>query len=162
MNRRQRSQGFTLIELLIVLVIIVMLITVLLTVVEIRHRTLIRSAVVILRANINACTKLAAMSPKERAAILFRPTDSDYTTYIISSDIQKPKTYNLPPGTKLINTNGFIINHMLRIGLQGTFLDEFGNAVTSPNPGIISITSPETTKVYKLIVYPDTGVIDIK
>jgi prepilin-type N-terminal cleavage/methylation domain-containing protein len=162
MNRRKKFRGFTLIELLIVLVIIVMLITVLLTVLEIRHRTLIRTAVVILRTNINSCTKLAAMSPKEKAAIIFRPVEGDYTTYIISSDIQKPRTYHFPPGTKLINTNGFIINHTLRVGLQGTFLDEFGNTVTSPNPGILSVSSPETTRVYRLIIYPDTGVIDIK
>jgi len=162
MSRKRRVRGFTLIELLIVLVIIVMLITILLTVMEIRHRTLIRTAVVMLRANINSCTKLAAMSPRERVAILFRPVDSDYTTYIISSDIQKQKVYNLPPGTRLINTNGFIVNDIIRVGLQGTFLDEFGKTVTSPNPGIISITSPETTRVYQLLIYPETGVIDIK
>jgi prepilin-type N-terminal cleavage/methylation domain-containing protein len=156
------QRGFSLIELLIVMVIMIMLITTILMVIEIRHRTIIRTAVVVLMSNLNECKTIAAMSPKEKVALVFRPTEPPYTSYYISSDIQKEKKYTMPAGVKLINTNGLIKNHCLKVGLTGILLDEFGNMITYPNPGIITITSPDTNKIYQLKINPETGEMAIK
>jgi prepilin-type N-terminal cleavage/methylation domain-containing protein len=158
---RGKRRGFSLIELLLVMVIIILLITTLLTVIEIRHRTIIRTAVVVLMSNLSECKKIAALSPKEKVAVVFRPSEEPYTSYYISSDIQQDKRYVMPAGVKLVNTNGLIKNHCLKIGLTGLLLDEFGDILTDPNPGIITVTSPDTTKVYRLKINPETGEMSI-
>lgn len=158
----QRNRGgFTMIELLIVVVIIVILVTSLLTVLEIRHRTLVRTTAVIMLSNIRQCANMAAMSSKEKVAIVFRPSKGPYQKYTIQSDIQKEREFPFPPGVKLINTNGFIRNHIMRIGMTGLFIDEFEQVITNPNPGILTLTSPETTRVYQIKIYPDTGEVKL-
>ncbi len=154
--------GFTMVEVLIVVVIIVMLVTSLLTVLEIRHRTIVRTTAVILQSNLRQCVNIAAMSSKEKVAILFRPSKGPYKKYTIQSDIQKEKEFHFPPGVKLSNTNGFIKNHILRIGMTGLFIDEFGEVVKYPNPGILTLTSPETSRVYQIRINPETGEVKLK
>lgn len=162
MSLRRRRCGFTMIELLIVVVIIVMLVTSLLTVLEIRHRTLVRTTAVILHSNLRQCANMAAISPKEKVAVVFRPSKGPYQKYTIQSDIQKEKEYIFPPGVKLINTNGFIRNHTMRVGMTGLFIDEFGQTIKFPNPGILTLTSPETTRVYQIRINPETGEVNLR
>ena len=156
---RNRSRGFTLIELLIVVVILVLLITVFLTFLEVRHRTVVKTVVVTFCANYNACKKIAAMSPKSRVSMIFRPADAEYNTYYVSSDIQKTRYFKLPPGVTVINSNGIIENHAIRIGLTGIVIDEFGNPRKYPNPGILTFRSIETSRVFEVMIDPVTGTV---
>lgn len=153
------KRGFSLIELLMVLVIIVMILVVFLTVCEVRYRTIVKTEVIMFISNFDTCRKLAAMSSKGKAALIFRPTDAPYTYYYISTDFQQAKYFYLSKGVTIHNTNGIIENHIMRVALNGSILDEFGNPRDYPNPGIITFRSVETDKVYRVIIDPQTGTI---
>lgn len=158
--RRSSMRAFSLIELLICVAIIVIVIVMILTGIEVRHRTIVKATVIQFLSNLDACTKIAIMSPKEKAALVFRPTDGPYSYYYLSSDIQGKKTIYLPAGVKIVNTNGLIDQHSLRIGPSGAILDEFGYVRKSPNPGIITFTSPDTNRVYTVEIDPETGRVE--
>ncbi|MDQ7822482.1 MAG: prepilin-type N-terminal cleavage/methylation domain-containing protein [Candidatus Eremiobacteraeota bacterium] len=146
----KKRKGFSLIELLMVMVIIVMLVTIFLTFLEMRHRTVVKAAVVVFIENVNACKKIALMSPKKRAGVIFRPAKGPYTSYTISSDIQPPRLFKLPAGVRITDSNNIARADVIRVSESGDLIDEFGQEVKVPDPGILIFSSAETDKTYRV------------
>jgi len=96
------------------------------------------------------------------AIIAFRPVDAPYTSYHISSKHEEVQSFKLPGGVRIVNTNGIIRNHTLRVNATGQFVDENGTPIKSPNPGILTIINDRTDRVFQLHLSPEKGEMTIR
>lgn len=159
---RKQCKAYILIEFSIVLLTIAIITVIILTGVEVWHRTLSKSSAVLFLRNIDECKSLAALSQRKSVEITFRPVDGPYTSYNITSDIQKIKTVIIPEELRFIDKNGLLKNHTLRVNEVGEPVDSIGNQLISPDPGIISIINSKTDRVYNITFKLKKGKLTIE
>lgn len=159
---RRRPRGITLLEASIFVGLLLVLATAFLAVTSIYRSGLVRGAATQLLANVANAKKLAAQSKKHFATVVFRPTDAPYTSYRVFIDNDEAQEFLLPKGVRIVNTNGLIRNHKLLVAPDGTLLDERGDLIKSPSPGLMTVLGNDSDRVYTVRVTPTTGELQME
>lgn len=157
---RRDERGMTTLEMLIALTIAFLLLLCFTWGTSLYRKGLVRAAASQFVATFANGKKVASQSAKGICTIVFRPTDALYTSYRVITD-QGEEEFRLSGGVRIVNTNGLIRNHMLRISITGAVVNEFGDPVTAPNPGLITFVSDETTRLYVVRINPQTGLPEV-
>lgn len=124
------------------------------------RKGLVRGAATQFVNNLSDAKTLATQARNGTATLVFRPTDALYTSYKVVTD-QGEQEFKLPGGVRIVNTNGLIRGHVLRINVTGTVVSEFGEVVTAPSPGVLTFIGDDATRIYVVRINPRTGLAEV-
>lgn len=158
--RNRRKAGFTLVEILAVVFLIFLALYLFLEAGSLYHQGLVKSSGTRLVTHLLDARKLAITSKTHEASVVFRPTSGPYTSYVIFCGDDQPQEFELPPGVRIINTNGFIRNHTLKVDGSGAWLDDHGLPRIGPEEGLLTLLSDYSDRVYVVHVGLDTGRVE--
>lgn len=158
--RTRRPPGFTMVELLAVVFLVFLALYTFLEAGSVYHQGLVKSAGRRLVTHLLDARKLAITSRSHEATVVFRPTSGPYTSYVIFSEQDKPQEFELPAGVRIINTNGFIRNHTLKVDGSGAWLDEEGLPRKAPEEGLLTLISGSSDRVFVVRVDLGTGLVE--
>ena len=121
MNRkslRRTRRGMTSLELVLALAIAFLLLMIFTYGTALYRKGLVRAAASQFVATFSNAKKVASQSSKGVCTIVFRPTDSLYTGYKVITE-RGEEEFRLSGGVRIVNTNGLIRNHRLRVNITG-------------------------------------------
>lgn len=153
----RRARGFTMVEILAVLFLMLMALYMFLEAGSFYHQALVKASGRRMVTHLSETRKLALTSKSHEASIVFRPTSGPYTSYVIFSEQDRPQEFELPRGVRIINTNGFIRNHTLKVDGSGAWLDETGLPRRAPEEGLLTLMSDFSDRVFVVRVDLATG-----
>ncbi|MFP4499299.1 MAG: hypothetical protein ACLFQV_13905 [Vulcanimicrobiota bacterium] len=156
----KNSRGFSLLDIFIVLAIVVAIYFIAIQARDKYYNFIVKSQAIKLIINLENL-KSDAIAKTKNTHITFRPVDGPYTNYTITDELGETATHELSGSVKMINTNGFIINHKIYANAFGQFCDEDGKELVKPNPGLLIFFSDKASELTILRIDLETEKIQM-